>query len=68
MTSFDFAMPPLSILTAFDRIVAPLRRLLANIVQENANLRAQRDLVLPKLISGEIDISSARTLVKEAAE
>jgi type I restriction enzyme S subunit len=33
----------------------------------NLNLRAQRDLLLPKLISGEIDLSEAARL-REAAE
>jgi type I restriction enzyme S subunit len=68
MTSFDFAMPPPPTLETFDRVVAPLRRLLNNLVQQNANLRAQRDMLLPKLISGEIDISSASASLKEAAE
>lgn len=69
MTSFDFAMPPLSIMEGFNRLVAPMRGLLNNLVQQNANLRAQRDLLLPKLISGEIDISAAASAsLKEAAE
>jgi hypothetical protein len=35
---------------------------------QNRNLRAQRDLLLPKLISGEIEIDPAPTSLKEAAE
>lgn len=35
--------------------------------RKNANLRAQRDMLLPKLISGEIDVSGAEELL-EAAE
>ena len=41
---------------------------LANtVVAQNRNLRAQRDMLLPKLISGEIDVSVAPAL-REAAE
>ena len=29
-----------------------------NLQKKNANLRATRDLLLPKLISGELDVSS----------
>lgn len=34
----------------------------------NANLRAQRDLLLPKLVSGEIDVSNQEETAMEAAE
>jgi type I restriction enzyme S subunit len=37
------------------------------LVATNANLRAQRDLLLPKLISGEIDVSDAQTAFDDAA-
>ena len=38
-----------------------------NLKRKNANLRAQRDLLLPKLVSGEIDVSRAEAAL-EAAE
>jgi len=37
------------------------------LARQNANLRAQRDLLLPKLVSGEIDVSAAEEAL-EAAE
>lgn len=37
------------------------------LVEQNRNLRTQRDLVLPRLISGEIDVSTTPVLL-EAAE
>ncbi len=37
------------------------------LADQNANLRAQRDLLLPKLISGEIELSRPYRL-SEAAE
>ena len=42
---------------------------LANMLAaQNRNLRTQRDLLLPKLISGEIDVNAAATTLREAAE
>jgi type I restriction enzyme S subunit len=52
---------------AFARVAQPALRLCANLRIRNANLRAQRDLLLPKLISGEIDVSAA-SLQLEPAE
>ncbi len=40
---------------------------LLNLKHTNANLRAQRDLLLPKLVSGEIDVGEAKKAM-EAAE
>ena len=42
--------------------------LLLNLERQHRNLRTQRDLLLPKLISGGIDLSAANAPVKEAAE
>ena len=42
---------------AFDQVAAPMRRQVEVLVQKNANLRTTRDLLLPKLISGELDVS-----------
>ena len=44
--------------TAFDRIAEPMMRLVAALQRKNANLRTTRDLLLPKLISGELDVSA----------
>ena len=52
----------------FEELVAPFLLLSFNLHRQNANLRTQRDLLLPKLISGEIDISAASASVREAAE
>ena len=45
----------------------PIHELCRSLSRFNANLRAQRDLLLPKLISGEIDLSQAARL-SEVAE
>lgn len=43
---------------AFDRTAGPMMRLVAVLQVKNANLRTARDLLLPKLISGELDVSA----------
>jgi type I restriction enzyme S subunit len=39
-------------------LVVPLFKLRATLLHKNANLRTTRDLLLPKLISGELDVSA----------
>jgi type I restriction enzyme S subunit len=48
-------------------VVAPMVDEIELLEQKNTNLRAQRDLLLPKLVSGEIDVSAAGEAL-EAAE
>ena len=52
---------------AFEQAVEPTLNLAFILHKKNANLRAQRDLLLPKLVSGEIDVSEAENAM-EAAE
>lgn len=47
-----------SLLPRFTATVTPLLELSSVLQRTNANLRATRDLLLPKLISGELDVSS----------
>ena len=49
--------PTQSIVTKFEEATEPISLELANLTIKNANLRQTRDLLLPKLISGEIDVS-----------
>lgn len=48
---------PRPVARQFADTVSPTFQLAENLRSQNANLRAQRDLLLPKLISGEIDVS-----------
>ena len=50
--------PDANCLTSFDEVALPMMRLKKRLELKNANLRATRDLLLPKLISGELDVSS----------
>ena len=49
--------PPKSIVVDFEEIAALISLQLANLTIKNTNLQKTRDLLLPKLISGEIDVS-----------
>ena len=49
--------PAKSIVAEFEEFADPISMELANLTMKNANLCQTRDLLLPKLISGEIDVS-----------
>jgi type I restriction enzyme S subunit len=51
-------VPPLAVQRAFGKLVQPMRRLTVTLQNKNLNLRTTRDLLLPKLISGELDVSA----------
>lgn len=55
--TFLFSHPDNLILTQFTEIVSPIFCAVFNLDQRNNNLRQTRDLLLPKLISGELDVS-----------
>lgn len=48
-------------------MITPLLELVDNLMQQNELLIAKRDLLLPKLISGEIDLSAATSEIEDAA-
>ena len=50
-------LPPQSLLEKFNRMIEPNFENVDALNLKNANLRQTRDLLLPKLISGEIDVS-----------
>lgn len=56
--TFLIAQPVPDILGHFRRVVAPMFEMVNLLAQKNANLRTTRDLLLPKLISGELDVST----------
>jgi type I restriction enzyme S subunit len=58
LARYLIAAPPSPIESEFSTVVRPMIDLAANLASQNANLRATRDLLLPKLVSGEIDVSN----------
>jgi len=57
----------LHILDVFDQKVTPVFQLIKTLSQKNTNLRQTRDLLLPKLISGEFDVSNLDINIPEEA-
>ena len=55
--AFRIVVPPDNILNAFDEITAPMYDQIVNNICENRRLGILRDALLPKLMSGEIDVS-----------
>ena len=51
-------VPTVRVTLAFGQIVRPLHELAYTLAFANANLRTTRDLLLPKLISGELQVSA----------
>jgi type I restriction enzyme, S subunit len=56
--SLPFLLPEKDLLEKFQRFVAPVFKCLKNLKIKNENLKQTRDLLLPMLISGEIDVES----------
>ena len=67
LEQFKLPLPPVALLKDFDNAVTPMFRAVRALANQNVNLRAQRDLLLPKLISGEIEVADDAPMM-EAAE
>ena len=50
-------VPPDEIITKFETEVTLVRSALSTLVKQNSNLQKIRDLLLPRLVSGELDVS-----------
>ena len=57
ITGFDLVVPTDDLRDRFEIMIGSLRKTLNNLLEKNTNLRQTRDLLLPKLISGELDVS-----------
>jgi type I restriction enzyme S subunit len=58
LTEVQTVLPPGPLRDAFSSLVRPMHELSRNLVMQSANLRATRDLLLPRLVSGEINVSN----------
>lgn len=54
---FSFLLPPDSVIEEFCHIVTPMYDLIASNIVENQSLAKTRDSLLPRLMSGELDVS-----------
>ena len=65
--SLPLYYPELSLQNQFDVHASSILSLIEVLTQKNANLRKTRDLLLPKLISGEIDVENLDINIREIA-
>lgn len=55
-SSLYIAVPPRKLMDEFTKLVSPMFKSIFNLSKRNENLKKQRDMLLPKLISGEISL------------
>jgi type I restriction enzyme S subunit len=60
-------LPAKSVVDLFDQFVSPLRDQTRSLMRKNTTLRRTRDLLLPRLISGEVDVSELDITIPEEA-
>lgn len=60
--------PPTALMEAFAERVSPLRARWHELVEQNRRLAATRDLLLPRLVTGRLDISDIDLGVLTPAE
>lgn len=53
---FEFVRPPKELAKEFEEVIMPFYQLKDSLEAKNANLRQTRDLLLPRLVSGEIAV------------
>lgn len=58
LIKYPVVVPPLPLLLCFNEFTQNVVEQIQNFVSRNRNLRQTRDLLLPKLISGEIDVKN----------
>jgi type I restriction enzyme, S subunit len=57
LVDYPVVMPPDVLLARFTETVGAMTWEIVNLIFQNRNLRATRDLLLPRLVSGELDVS-----------
>ncbi|MFA7398977.1 MAG: restriction endonuclease subunit S [Sideroxydans sp.] len=57
ITDFRFSLPPVDLMERFVRFVAPTLERMDVLQNQTANLRCTRDLLLPRLLSGQVALN-----------
>ncbi|MBW4608208.1 MAG: restriction endonuclease subunit S [Hassallia sp. WJT32-NPBG1] len=63
----NFLLPPKNLQETFSQAVSPMRHAMIGMFAKNSKLRQTRDLLLPKLISGEIDVEHLEITTEDIA-
>lgn len=59
--------PPTALAGRFEAVASPMYRAIRNLELENLTLAASRDLLLPRLISGQLSVEAAERELEDAA-
>jgi type I restriction enzyme S subunit len=59
LVDFHMVLPPPALIRLFEEAVVPFRQQITGLLLQNEKLRAARDILLPRLMSGEIAPSKA---------
>jgi type I restriction enzyme S subunit len=65
--NLEILVPSFDLVSQFNDTVTPIINVVDNMILRNQTLRRTRDLLLPKLISGEVDVSELDINVPEEA-
>ncbi|MCU1326445.1 MAG: restriction endonuclease subunit [Bryobacterales bacterium] len=65
--AFFIAQPDEDTLVRFRSVVGPMFKLVTSLNSRNVNLRSTRDFLLPKLVSGEVQVEAAAELLEQTA-
>jgi type I restriction enzyme S subunit len=68
MERIGFMLPVAYLTQQFEQLVEPSEKQIENLTKKNTTLRRTRDLLLPRLISGEVDVSELDIAVPEETE
>ncbi|WP_157174345.1 restriction endonuclease subunit S [Thiocystis violascens] len=55
---FNILMPPINLQEHWSRLCEPMLEMCWRLIAKNQNLRRTRDLLLPRLLSGQLDVST----------
>jgi len=58
IADYQFVLPPQKLVEQFERRVSEIRLLLTTLVKQIVNLRRTRDLLLPRLLSGQVELKT----------
>jgi restriction endonuclease S subunit len=68
----DLIIPPKEIIENFDKVVKPINQIISILTKQNVLLKEARDILLPKLMSGKIDVkvgeANSQTIVIPISE
>ena len=67
LETFPVLLPPEPILSAFSRLLDGAGDLTLALILQSRNLRETRDLLLPRLISGDIDVADLDIIIEDSA-